>query len=974
MNILLYVWLTDSTKRALEILQSQSSTAFDNIFASLGILYRMLRGRLPQTPKTYEETKEDLRKKYSARGRSRRIGGAKRPGRNYKKEVYELPSSGTRSNLSLSLPLDTSQDEEILDSIEVKSSLDTAASPSASEGAYPSGYSFSTGDDPSSNTSPSSPFSETVTLTAPTYFPTQKENQLGLLARPSEAPGCKISIPIPAPISSLKATGIATRSLASHIFIKSETPQSDGQPRRSQRPKGLDGLIVTSTEAKPSLLRSGISSTIPRDPCYVPTRRTHDFNSILRTRELGLGKWYGPQVDVKGMNVELGTHIARDLACWRSWTGASKDIVATAWAPDGCIYALGASTDMDNLNIQYNRPNNLLVGNNEANTLTELPDHFIDRPRPETIGIGENSLEGTYNSVDPELYTTVSHVCFGHTSDRLYSASFDKTVKIWDLDESGRATCVETLRHESNVELLSLSHQSSNLLATCQRTLSASIRIYDLLDSKPWVSLKTTLESPRAKKVSVYPTSLLAGTSPETSHLVLAGFSENSMEEKHDREGDLCLWDVRTQSHFRLMPSSQAILDLAWHPHSTLFAAASAPGSRMDLTNRWAKSVIRTYTPLETASRIMEYECPAVDINEIHFHPFDDHYISAGCTDGITYVWDVRMPENILHELRHDKPIDELDPTRTREDQDTGVRFTAWDKNGLDLYTGSSDGKIKVWNIFASPEDCHVRDVAQFDGAVMTGKFSPDSSNLIVGLSKGAVHILSTCPTTHDPKEEDWSFDTSDLRTAYETIRYIPATNPADDIEPSGAELADELLSSGQITMHPIFGAGKGPYYKGPFAAYARLPGTDPEMEDLDADILASQLDPIERKRGRRKGGKLDTEARVRYREANKVAEARNGPYRFREGKRKPPKREIEYDSIRVEDRVVYDGETIRVGVAGLKVREVKPIKEEQVKRPRQRGSTQSSSGRGSMRGSQKGRKGHQYWGINDIIVIDEDD
>jgi len=224
----------------------------------------------------------------------------------------------------------------------------------------------------------------------------------------------------------------------------------------------------------------------------------------------------------------------------------------------------------------------------------------------------------------------------------------------------------------------------------------------------------------------------------------------------------------------------------------------------MDLAYRWTKSVIRTYTPLEMASQIMEYERPAVDINEIHFHPFDHPYISAGCTDGITYVWNVRMPENILHELCHDKPIDELHPTRTREDQDAGVGFTTWDKNGLDLYTGSSDGKIKVWNIFASPEDFHVRDVAQCDSAVLTRKFFPNSSNLLVGLPNGAVHILSTCPTAHDLKEKDWSLDTGEIRTADETIPYIPAPNPTDDMERSGAELADGLLSSGQITMHPF--------------------------------------------------------------------------------------------------------------------------------------------------------------------------
>jgi hypothetical protein len=154
-------------------------------------------------------------------------------------------------------------------------------------------------------------------MTAPTPFPIQRDKPSSLPARPSAVPGCNISIPIPAPITSLTATGVATRSLALYIFIKSETPQSDGQPRRSPRPKGLDGLIIHSTEAKPSLLLTGISLTIPHERYYIRTQRTHDFHFILRTRELGLGKWYGPQIDVKRMNAELGIHVARDLGCWR---------------------------------------------------------------------------------------------------------------------------------------------------------------------------------------------------------------------------------------------------------------------------------------------------------------------------------------------------------------------------------------------------------------------------------------------------------------------------------------------------------------------------------------------------------------------------------------------------------------------------------------------------------------------------------
>jgi hypothetical protein len=82
------------------------------------------------------------------------------------------------------------------------------------------------------------------------------------------------------------------------------------------------------------------------------------------------------------------------------------------------------------------------------------------------------------------------------------------------------------------------------------------------------------------------------------------------MEEKYAREGDLCLWDLRTQSQFRLLPSSHAILDLAWHPNSILFMAASVPGNRMDLTDRWTKSVVHTYTPLETPTEVCELQSP----------------------------------------------------------------------------------------------------------------------------------------------------------------------------------------------------------------------------------------------------------------------------------------------------------------------------------------------------------------------------
>ncbi|MCJ1433908.1 hypothetical protein MMC27_003273 [Xylographa pallens] len=637
---------------------------------------------------------------------------------------------------------------------------------------------------------------------------------------------------------------------------------------------------------------------------YCVPQRVRNKTSLLSYREIGVGKWINTAIlDGQSMNVQLKMNISEELGCWRTWTGASKDVVTITWAPDGCAYAAGASTEMDNLNIQYNRNNNLLLGNFEANTLKELPDHYVDRPTPDMIDGGDNALEDTYNAVDPELYTTVSHVCFSHDSNRLFSASYDNTVKIWDLKSASKPTCVKTIMHDAHVELLTMSSQPTNLLASGQRTADNSIRLFDLDlydhgDHNFAGASHSTFDSPRARKFNLFPTCLLWGQTSNTKDLLLAGFAEcTAGDVGYSQNGDLCLWNVETGQTMKIMSGSMAVHDVSWHPRLPLFAAASSPGNRQTLTHRSTRSVVRTYQPYDAPSYRVEYECPALDINDIQFHPHDDHYISAGCTDGVTYVWDVRQPDTILHRLLHDLPIDELDHSVRREEQDTGVRFQAWDQAGQRLLTGSSDGAIKAWNIFVAPEDAFLKDVARFDAGVMTGAFSPDYDNLLVGLSKGAVHILSVCPTTHDPAAADdnshpRSLSPSSPRKAYDTITYVPAPRPAVEEPPSGISLAAHLLATGQLVMHPTFGVGQGPNYQGPYARYARRDGADPATEDLDPNVLASQLDPQERRRGRRAGGKADKETVGRYRMAGGLAHERNFMrYAFREGGRAVRKR-----------------------------------------------------------------------------------
>lgn len=711
---------------------------------------------------------------------------------------------------------------------------------------------------------------------------------------------------------------------------ESESPVASGSTKNRRRrrsggaPASLPSRTISSHTRASNTMTRVVSAPVPAPaPAAVYSSKIpqkvrwalHEcnINSMLRQREFGYGRWYSGGESVQTINRMLELEIAKRLRCWRSWAGASKDVLTAIWAPNGCTYAAGASTEMDSLNIQYNRPNNLLLGNFDQNTLIEVPDHYIDRPTPDTIASGDKSRADTYNSLDPELYTTISSICFDDTSSRMFTGSFDKTVKVWSLDVEDQPLCISTLQHAAEVDLLAASYEPLRLLASGQRTTVGAIRVYDQtsLDWEDYNEPPKVFGSTRTSKVNVYPTCLLWGRTSFTSNLLLAGFAESNNDIfNHDQQGNICLWDVETGKSHKIQPAAQAVHDITWHPTLPLFAAATVPGNRKGLSDpQHTKSLIRTWEPFQGPSRVMEYECPALDINDVRFHPYDDHYITAGCTDGVTYVWDVRKPDTILHRLRHGKPIDELDHDRSREEQDTGVRFTAWDKYGKDLYTGSSDGVIAAWNILVSQEDAFIRNVAQFDAGVMTGTFSPDYSNLLVGLSKGALHVLSTTTSTHDPNDDLDAYHDDEGSDhppkAYDTITYIPAPRTAPKEETSGIEAANYLIITGQIVMHPTLGAGRGPNYHGPYASYARLVGADPATDDLDPDIQASQLDPLERRKGERLGGFVDRETEARYKNAQKVARERNFlPIRFQEGKRTVKKRAVddETDGEEAED------------------------------------------------------------------------
>jgi DNA-directed RNA polymerase subunit RPC12/RpoP len=157
-------------------------------------------------------------------------------------------------------------------------------------------------------------------------------------------------------------------------------------------------------------------------------------------------------------------------------------------------------------------------------------------------------------------------------------------------------------------------------------------------------------------------------------------------------------------------------------------------------------------------------------------------------------------------------PLDDHLPT---EMTDTGVRFLSWGDNATRLYTGSSDGVVKVWDTARAQEDVFIKDLITTDSGIMSGSFSPDYSKLIIGEVNGSINILEV--GKEDEKLKD-----------IEKFKYIPYMEEDEDMTTQdndailGQVIAAELLATQQMITVPFGGypvrqAVQGVNYSGPF-------------------------------------------------------------------------------------------------------------------------------------------------------------
>lgn len=517
-----------------------------------------------------------------------------------------------------------------------------------------------------------------------------------------------------------------------------------------------------------------INHKVSRDPSILALKkdkydlhgelaRSSHFNSLLFARETSGNRGMTLRAPTNFPNEFVKCH-EDELELRREWTDCAGDIATIAWVSnDGFI--CGTTEHSDAHNQQYNKPGNLVLGSCSHGTLRAYADHRIVRP---VVEKGENSTDAMRQSQDPWLYSSVVASDYDEVHDRAFTSGFDRNVKIWKVKPSGSSmVSIGEWAHEGNVNFVTASKYESSMamVATAADVPADAVRIYDIYDNdsisaSPYRSFSCSRvvdaegNTVSTEKWAYFPATMQWGRSPTVRHLLLVGYSPRSRTGEDadippDRRetGELCLWDGLTGERWRITSATtQNVFEVLWHPSQACFIAATSPLG-LDLHYN-TRTQIRIFTPSPVSehgeksfSPIQTLDCWACDINELTIMPisFGSCYVTAGCTDGNTYVWDTAQGDKPIHVLRHGEPIEEL--RGDREHEDIGVKFTAWGRTLDRFYTGSSDGVVKVWNVRSHKP--LVRDLLEVPAPVSCGMFSPDKSRLVIGDASGRVFCLS---------------------------------------------------------------------------------------------------------------------------------------------------------------------------------------------------------------------------------------
>jgi WD40 repeat protein len=568
---------------------------------------------------------------------------------------------------------------------------------------------------------------------------------------------------------------------------------------------------------------------------------TYALARYLRGREMSGIAPLAAQRGRSPLKIQALSCLEDSLARQSEWTDCCGDISTITWTSN-YGFICGATAHSDHYNMQYNKPGNLTVGSLPRNELKAVPGHRIPRPLVAMAENRENASHAMRETQDPWLYTSVVSTSFSETNGLAFTASFDKTVKVWEAAVDGSSMHLLGIwQHDNKVNFV-VTSQKHDRVATAADVMDNAIRVYKVDSNNISHSPYETYTGERAKeqagelarleKWAYFPATIAWGISDSTRYLLLAGYSPRSItnddldipEEKRNT-GELCLWDVEDYGRRIPVPSarSQNVFEVLWHPSQPCFIAATSPGGMYDSATR---TQIRIFAQSPEADshfiQTKTLDCSAFDINELTIMPNSliSSFVTASCTDGNTYVYDTAQGDKAIHILNHGESLDNPSPDVSREIGDQGVKFASWGQSSDRFYTGSTDGKVKAWDVRASANKAFVRNVLEVSGGISAGSFSKDFSKLLVGDATGKVHLLSYDDSDLVPEAELTGFSNPNVGVGVTAaikrpIPIIQFNEPVDTEEETGLELARKFLEDAELVPHfdARVGVVQGPNY-----------------------------------------------------------------------------------------------------------------------------------------------------------------
>src|SRR5712692_8377121 len=413
------------------------------------------------------------------------------------------------------------------------------------------------------------------------------------------------------------------------------------------------------------------------------------------------------------------------------WTGwQTKGITCLAFAPDGSLLASGGHDATVRLwDPKLGTPLQELPHPGAVFSLAWSPYGrlFASGDFDGHVRLWERQQTGPATCVQT-LEGHSNWVCglaFAPDGSRLASASWDGTLKLWEVGETGSLRMCQTLvGHTKQVQILAWSPDGGTLASG---SFDHTIRLWDGQAGSARVALQ-------GHSAVVYS---LAFT-PDSRHL-LSGSGD----------GTLRLWEVTSGQCVRVMQGYTAsLLDLDWSPDGTRLASAGSDTlvtlwevagrgggtlPRVLRGHRWSvygvgwspdgsllassgwDNAIRLWDPATgTCVQVLrDLDHPETAFFGVAWSPDGQQLASGTLLQGVL-VWDVAA-----------RSLRWADRARV-----TWIRRVAWSPDGTRLVGGGDDGHVSVWD---AADGTQLLRLAGHHGAVTSVAWSPDGSRLASG-------------------------------------------------------------------------------------------------------------------------------------------------------------------------------------------------------------------------------------------------